>query len=89
MIQAFSPSSTQKSPSRRAVVRMPPASLPAPGSVRPKPPIASPEASGGSTRRFSSSLPKRAIGQQQTELVTLMVTATAGSTRETSSIART
>ncbi len=37
--------------------------------------------------RFSASLPNRLIGQQQTELVTLMVTATAGSTREISSMA--
>ena len=78
MIQAFSPLSTQKSPSRRAVVFRLPASLPAPGSVRPKPPTASPVASAGSTFRFSSSLPKWTIGQQQTELVTLIVTATAG-----------
>ena len=88
MIQAFSPLSTQKSPSRRAVVLRLPASLPAPGSVRPKPPRVSPEARAGSTRRFRSSPPKRKIGQQQTELVTLMVTATAGSTREISSMAR-
>ncbi len=64
-----------------------PASLPAPGSVRPKPPSFSPAARTGSTFRFSASLPKWTIGQQQTELVTLMVTATAGSTRETSSTA--
>jgi hypothetical protein len=68
---------------------MPPTSLPAPGSVSPKPPSAPPEARSGSTRRFSSSLPKRLIGQQQTELVTLMVTATAGSAREISSMATT
>ncbi len=87
VIQAFWPLSTQKSPSRCAVVFRLPASLPAPGSVRPKPPSVSPEASDGSTRRFSSSLPKRTIGQPQTELVTLIVTATAASAREISSTA--
>ena len=49
--------------------------------------IVSPDASEGNTLRFRASLPKRLIGQQQTELVTLMVTATAGSTREISSMA--
>ena len=50
-------------------------SLPEPGSVRPKPPSVSPPASSRSARSRSSSLPNCRIGQQQTELVTLTVTA--------------
>ncbi len=85
MIQAFSPSRIQESPSRRAVDFIEAASLPEPGSVRQKPPIAFPEASSGSTASFSSALPKREIGQQQTELLTLIVTAVDGQMRATSS----
>ncbi len=87
MIHAFWPLSTQASPSRCAVVFRLPASLPAPGSVRPKPPRVAPEASSGRTCRFSASLPKWTIGQAHTELVTLIVTATAGSAFEISSMA--
>ena len=75
VIQAFSPSSTQSSPSRRAVVRMR-------GGVAARAGLGQAEAAerlaaaelGGSTLRLSSSLPKWTIGQQQTELETLMVT---------------
>src|SRR5690606_21617203 len=74
VIQAFSPSITQLSPSRRATVFMAPGSLPAPGSVRQNPPRAAPEASEGSTRCLRSGDPKRSIGQPQTELVTDIVT---------------
>ena len=45
--------------SRTAVVRVPPASLPAPGSVRPNAPIAAPEVSDGSHCCFWASVPKR------------------------------
>src|SRR5262249_44734717 len=45
VIQDFAPLSTQESPSRRALVRMPPGFDPKSGSVRPKHPIFSPEAS--------------------------------------------
>ena len=87
VIHAFSPSSTQESPSRRARVRMPLGSEPAPGSVRPKPPRA-PAASSGRVRALSSALAKRESGQQHTELLTLIVTATDGEMRASSSTAR-
>src|SRR5689334_10083323 len=85
VIQAFSPFSTQESPSRVAVVFIAPASLPDPGSVRQKPPMW-PLASSGSALRFTVSDPKRTIGQAQTELVTDTVTAVEGQTRASSSI---
>ncbi len=89
VIHAFSPSSTHSSPSRRARVRRLATSLPEPGSVRPKPPSVSPPASSRSARSRSSSLPNCRIGQQQTELVTLTVTATDGQARASSSTATT
>ena len=46
----------------RAVVVVPPASEPAPGSVRPNAPIIAPERSRGSHSRFCSSVPNRKIG---------------------------
>ncbi len=45
--------------SRRAVVRVPPASLPAPGSVSPKAASACPEARRGSHSFFCASVPNR------------------------------
>jgi hypothetical protein len=58
-IQRFSPFKTQSDPSglRLAKVFMPAGSEPAVGSVRPKHPIASPRAMGGSQRSFCSSEP--------------------------------
>ena len=50
-------------------------------------PIICPEARGGRTLRLSSSEPKREIGQQQTELVTLIVAAIEGQTTANSSTA--
>ncbi len=59
-IQRFWPLSTHVSPSRLAVVVMPPA-VPEPtsGSVSPKHPIFSMRAIGGSHWRFCSSVPQR------------------------------
>ena len=57
VIHIFVPSSTQSSPSRRARVRIEAGSEPWSGSVRPKQPIASPAAIGGSHSCFCSSLP--------------------------------
>ena len=88
VIQAFSPFSTHSSPSTMAVVFIDPASDPELGSVRPKPPMASPPASSGSTRCFRSSEPYFWIGQQQTELLTDMVTEIDGQTAASSSTAR-
>src|SRR6185295_8221384 len=87
VIHAFSPSSTQVSSSRRAVVRIDEGSEPAPGSVRPKPPSLPLAAISGSTRSFTTSPPNVWIGHAQTEFVTLMVTATDGQTRASSSTA--
>ena len=47
VMKVFWPLITQASPSRTAVVRVAPASEPAPGSVRPKAPRPWPLASGG------------------------------------------
>ena len=59
VMKFFEPFSTRQSPSRTAVVRMPPASEPDPGSVSPQQPTFSPAASGARKRRFCSSLPAR------------------------------
>ena len=56
-IQRLRPSSTQSPPTRRAVVRIDPGSLPASGSVSAKHPIASPAAIAGSQRCFWASEP--------------------------------
>ena len=62
VIQVFSPLSTQPSPSRRAVVRMPAGFDPKSGSVRPKHPTAFPLCSGGSHFCFCCSLPNQKMG---------------------------
>ena len=59
VMNCFEPLMTHSSPSSLAVVRVPDASEPAPASVRPKPPSASPEASIGSHCSFCSCEPKR------------------------------
>jgi hypothetical protein len=59
VMNALVPLMTHSSPSRRAVVSVPPASEPAPGSVNPNAPSASPEHSLGSHSRFCSSVPNR------------------------------
>ena len=61
VIHILRPSSTQSSPSRRALVRIEPGSEPWSGSVRPKQPIASPVAMRGSHSCFWSSVPQRQI----------------------------
>ena len=66
-IQRLAPSRTQSSPSRRAVVVIAPGSLPAPGSVRPKQPTASPAAMAGSQACFCSSEPHAWIAVMASE----------------------
>ena len=61
VIHIFEPSSTQSSPSRRALVRIEAGSEPWSGSVSPKQPIASPVAIEGSQRSRCSSVPQRWI----------------------------
>ena len=66
------PSMTQAPPSgpssRRAVVLVPPASEPAPGSVRPYAPMTSPDASGRSQRSFCASVPAIMSGPQPSDV---------------------
>ena len=62
VIHIFDPESTQSEPSRLAAVRIPPGSLPASGSVRPKHPTTSPAAMRGSHSFFCSSLPNLQMG---------------------------
>jgi hypothetical protein len=59
VMKAFDPLMTHSSPSRTAVVRVPPASEPPPGSVRPKAPIIWPEQRRGSHSCFWASVPNR------------------------------
>jgi hypothetical protein len=59
VMNALDPSMTHSSPSSRAVVRVAPASVPPPGSVRPNAPMTSPVLIRGSHSRFCSSEPKR------------------------------
>ena len=64
VMNAFSPLTTHSraASSRLAVVRVPPASLPASGSVRPKAPRVRPAHRSGSHVCFCSSVPNRWIG---------------------------
>ena len=80
---------TQPSPSsvRFAVVRRPPASLPAPGSVSPYPPMTLPLASGTRNSRFWSSVPARRIGPQPSEVCAATISPSEPQTRPISSIA--
>src|SRR4028118_1583426 len=61
VIHCLEPLSTQSSPTFLAVVRMPPGLEPKSGSVRPKQPIASPEARHGTQRSFCSWGPEGAV----------------------------
>jgi hypothetical protein len=67
VIHIFAPLSTQPSGVGRAVVIMPPGSLPKSGSVRPKQPMASPRAIAGSQRSFCASEPKWRMGNITSE----------------------
>ena len=71
-----------------AVVRVPPASLPAPGSVRPKAPRAAPLASRGTHCSFCAWVPKRYTGMAPSETPASSVIATDWSTRASSSSTR-
>jgi hypothetical protein len=84
-IHFFCPSSTQLSPSRRAVVRRPRAtSEPASGSVSPKAPSSSMRAIAGSQRCFCSSDPQRYTVPIASPPCTPMNVAIDGSPRESS-----
>ena len=85
VMKVLVPFSTQASPSRTAVVRVLPASLPAPGSVRAQAPSCSPRASGASQRCFCASVPNMAMCAGPRPLCAATDRATEGSTRESSS----
>ena len=88
VMNAFDPLITHSPPSRRAVVRVAPASEPPPGSVRPNAPSFSPAARAGSHRCFCASVPNRQIGMAPSETPASSVIATEESTRASSSRAR-
>ena len=79
------PLSTQSSPSRVAVVRVPAASLPALGSVSAHAPSFSPFASGVSHRAFCASVPNMEMCAGPRPLWAATDSATDGSTRASSS----
>ena len=89
VMKAFSPLITHSpaASSSVAVVRVPPASLPASGSVRPKPPSVRPAQRSGSHVCFCSSVPKRWIGLAPRPTPASSVIAIEWSTRASSSIA--
>ena len=85
VMNCFDPSITHSSPSRRARVRVAPASEPASGSVRPNAASRSPRQSAGSHSDFCSSLPQRWIGMVPSEVWAASVMQTEESTRASSS----
>src|SRR5262245_44649796 len=87
VMNAFSPSITHSSPSSRAVVRVPPASLPASGSVRPKPASARPAHRSGSHSWRWTSVPKRKMGAAPRPTPASSVMPRDWSTRPSSSMA--
>ena len=87
VMNILAPSTTHSPPSRRALVRVAPASEPAPGSVSPKAARRRPDASCGSHRCFCSGLPNRLIGCVPSEVWAATVIANDWSTRASSSIA--
>src|SRR5512143_2084819 len=86
VMKFLEPFSTKWPPSRTAVVRIPPASEPEPGSVRPQQPTRSPLASGVRKRRFCSSLPARLTCAAARLWCAASESATPASARDSSSI---
>ena len=87
VMKIFEPLTTHSPPSSAAVVRVAPASEPAPGSVRPNAARRRPEARSGSHSRFCSSEPKSRNGIVPSEVCAATVIATEESMRVSSSIA--
>jgi len=85
VMNTLRPLMTQSSPSRRAVVWVPPASLPASGSVSPNAHNRSPESSCGSQRSRCSAVPNSTIGAMPSETAASRVMAQAASARAISS----
>ena len=86
VMNCFVPLMTQQSPSRTAVVRIAPASLPADASVSPHAASFSPRASGARYCRFWSSVPNIAMCAAPSPLCAATVSDTDGSTRASSSM---
>ncbi len=87
VMNRFDPSMTQLSPSRRATVRVPLASDPAPGSVRPYPPSTRPLAIGGRKASRCSSLPPSRTPPIASEVWAATISASDPHTRAISSTA--
>ena len=87
VMNIFEPFTTHVPSRSSAVVRVAPASDPAPGSVSPKAASLRPDARSGSQRRFCSSSPKRRIGIVPSDVCAATVIATDESMRVSSSIA--
>jgi len=87
VMKRFVPFSTYRSPRRTAVVCVPPASEPAPGSVSPKPPSTRPDASRGTNRSRWASVPKWTMGDVPSVVWAEMVMAWDAQTTASSSIA--
>jgi hypothetical protein len=87
VMNVFEPFTTQEPSRSSAVVRVAPASDPAPGSVSPNAASLRPEASSGSQRLFCSSFPYRRTGIVPSDVCAATVIATDESTRVSSSIA--
>ena len=86
VVNVFDPLSTQHVPARVAVVRIPAASLPEVGSVSPHAPIFSPRTSGTRYRCFCASVPNSEMCDEHRPLCAATDSATAGSTRASSSM---
>ncbi len=82
--KVFTPSMTYASPSRSAVVSMPAASLPWPGSVLPSAPMSSPDATPSRSHSFWASVPYSAIIRVPNSVP--MAASIPASTRATSSM---
>jgi hypothetical protein len=89
VMNCFAPSITHSPSSRRARVRVAPASEPASGSVRPKAARRSPAHSAGIHSRRCSSEPQRWIGIVPSDVCAASVMETEESTRASSSTQRT
>ena len=87
VMKSFEPFTTQEPSRALAVVRVAPASEPAPGSVKPKAASRRPDARSGSQRSRCSSVPYIRIGIVPSEMCAPTVIATDESTRVSSSTA--
>ena len=88
VIHFFSPLMTQAPSRSSAVVSVPPASVPAFGSVRPKAQSRRPVAQGARKRSYCSGVPQAASGAQPSEMCASIVIPTEVSARLISSNAR-